>query len=167
MADHEAIGKLARALVEELTAAGKVVSTAESCSGGWVAKAITDISGSSAVFHYGIVSYSNGAKESLLGVKNGTLEEHGAVSEAVVIEMAEGVLNLSGSDIAVAVSGIAGPTGGSEQKPVGTVWFAWTVRVGSRLRSTTSCEHFDGDRELIRELTVVNALQGVRERIAS
>lgn len=166
MADHEAIEKLARALVEELTAAGKAVSTAESCSGGWVAKVITDISGSSAVFHYGIVSYSNGAKESLLGVQNETLENHGAVSEAVVIEMAEGVLNLSGSDIAVAVSGIAGPTGGSEKKPVGTVWFAWTVREGSKLRSTTSCEHFDGDRDLIRELTVVHALQGVRERIA-
>jgi len=166
VADHEAIEKLARALVEELTAAGKAVSTAESCSGGWVAKAITDISGSSAVFHYGIVSYSNGAKESLLGVQNETLEQHGAVSEAVVIEMAEGVLNLSGSDIAVAVSGIAGPTGGSEHKPVGTVWFAWTVRDGSKLRTTTSCEHFDGDRDLIRELTVVHALQGVRERIA-
>ena len=166
MADHEAIGKLARALVEELTTAGKAVSTAESCSGGWVAKAITDISGSSAVFQYGIVSYSNGAKESLLGVQNETLEKHGAVSEAVVIEMAEGVLNLSGADIAVAVSGIAGPTGGNEQKPVGTVWFAWTVRDGSKLRSTTSCEHFAGDRELVRELTVVHALQGVRERIA-
>ena len=166
MADHEAIEKLARALVEELTTAGKAVSTAESCSGGWVAKAITDISGSSAVFQYGIVSYSNGAKESLLGVQNETLEKHGAVSEAVVIEMAEGVLNLSGADIAVAVSGIAGPTGGNEQKPVGTVWFAWTVRDGSKLRSTTSCEHFAGDRELVRELTVVHALQGVRERIA-
>ncbi|MDH4124465.1 MAG: CinA family protein [Gammaproteobacteria bacterium] len=166
MADHDAIEKLARALVEELTAAGKAVSTAESCSGGWVAKAITDISGSSAVFHYGIVSYSNGAKESLLGVHNETLEQHGAVSEAVVIEMAEGVLNLSGSDIAVAVSGIAGPTGGSEEKPVGLVWFAWTVRDGSKLRSTTSRMHFEGDRDLIRELTVVHALQGVRERIA-
>ncbi|MDA0705527.1 MAG: nicotinamide-nucleotide amidohydrolase family protein [Proteobacteria bacterium] len=165
MADHEAIEKLARALVEELTAAGKAVSTAESCSGGWVAKAITDIAGSSAVFHYGIVSYSNGAKESLLGVRNETLEEHGAVSKAVVIEMAEGVLNLSVADIAVAVSGVAGPTGGSEQKPVGTVWFAWMVRDGSKLRSTTSCEHFDGDRDLVRELSVVHALQGVRERI--
>jgi nicotinamide-nucleotide amidase len=166
MADHEAIEKLARVLVEELTAAGKAVSTAESCSGGWVAKAITDIAGSSAVFHYGIVSYSNGAKESMLGVQNRTLEEHGAVSKAVVIEMAEGVLNLSGADIAVAVSGVAGPSGGSEQKPVGMVWFAWTVRDGSKLRSTTSCEHFAGDRDLVRELTVVHALQGVRERIA-
>jgi nicotinamide-nucleotide amidase len=165
MADHAAIEKLAQALVEELTSSGKAVSTAESCSGGWVAKAITDIPGSSAVFHYGIVSYSNGAKESLLGVRNETLEQHGAVSEAVVIEMAKGALNLSGADIAVSVSGVAGPTGGSEQKPVGMVWFAWAVRDGSKIRTTTECKHFDGDRELVRELTVVHALQGVRERI--
>ena len=104
MADHQAIEELAQALVAELTAASKAVSTAESCTGGWIAKAITDISGSSAVFHYGIVSYSNGAKEALLGVLNETLEVHGAVSEAVVIEMAEGALNLSGADVSVAVS---------------------------------------------------------------
>jgi nicotinamide-nucleotide amidase len=167
MADHQAIEELAQALVAELTAASKAVSTAESCTGGWIAKAITDISGSSAVFHYGIVSYSNGAKEALLGVLNETLEVHGAVSEAVVIEMAEGALNLSGADVSVAVSGVAGPTGGSETKPVGTVWFAWAVREGSKLRSETNCEHFDGDRDLVRELTVVHALQGVRERIVS
>jgi nicotinamide-nucleotide amidase len=167
MADHEAIAKLAQALVADLTAAGKAVATAESCSGGWVAKAITDIAGSSAVFHYGIVSYSNGAKESLLGVHNETLEQHGAVSEAVVIEMAEGVLNLSGADIAVAVSGIAGPSGGSKDKPVGTVWFAWAVRDGAKLRATTRLKHFEGDRDLVRELTVAHALQGVREWIAA
>jgi nicotinamide-nucleotide amidase len=165
MADHEAIAKLAQALVEELTAAGKAVATAESCSGGWVAKAITDIAGSSAVFQYGIVSYSNGAKESLLGVRNDTLEQQGAVSEAVVIEMARGVLNLSGADIAVGVSGVAGPSGGSKEKPVGTVWFAWAVRDGAKIQVTTSLEHFEGDRELVRELTVAHALQGVRERI--
>lgn len=167
MADHEAIAKLAQALVADLTAAGKAVATAESCSGGWVAKAITDIAGSSAVFHYGIVSYSNGAKESLLGVHNETLEQHGAVSEAVVIEMAEGALNLSGADIAVAVSGIAGPSGGSKDKPVGTVWFAWAVRDGAKLRATTRLKHFEGDRDLVRELTVAHALQGVREWIAA
>jgi len=167
MADHEAIAKLAKALVEELTAASKAVATAESCSGGWVAKAITDIAGSSAVFHYGIVSYSNGAKESLLGVRNETLEQHGAVSEAVVIEMAKGALSLSGADIAVAVSGVAGPAGGSKDKPVGTVWFAWAVRDGAKLRATASLEHFDGDRDLVRELTVTHALQGVRERITA
>lgn len=165
MADHEAIKELAEALVAELTAGSKAVATAESCSGGWVAKAITDIAGSSAVFHYGIVSYSNGAKESLLGVKIDTLEQHGAVSEAVVAEMAEGALHLSGADVAVAVSGVAGPDGGSEDKPVGLVWFAWAVRDGAKERLTTSCMNFAGDRDMVRELTVAHALQGVRERI--
>lgn len=165
MADHEAIEKLAKALVTELAAGNKVVATAESCTGGWIAKALTDIPGSSDAFHYGIVSYSNGAKESLLGVKNETLIEHGAVSEAVVIEMAKGALRLSGADFAVAVSGVAGPDGGSEEKPVGTVWFAWAVRNGAKEKIDTQCQHFDGDRELIRELTVAHALQGVLERM--
>ena len=165
MADHDAIKELAKALVAELAAASKAVATAESCSGGWVAKAITDIPGSSLVFHYGIVSYSNGAKESLLGVRIDTLEQHGAVSEAAVAEMAQGALHLSGADIAVAVSGIAGPDGGSKDKPVGLVWFAWAVRDGAKEKVATSCMNFDGDRDLVRELTVAHALQGVRERI--
>ncbi len=165
MADHESIRKLAKAVVNDMTAAGKAVSTAESCTGGWVAKALTDIPGSSAVFHYGVVSYSNGAKEHILGVKNDTLEQHGSVSEPVVEEMAEGVLNLSGSDIAVAVSGIAGPTGGTKEKPVGTVWFAWAIRDGGKIRIETHQADFDGDRELIRELTVAHALQGVLDRL--
>jgi len=165
MADHGAIRELAHALVAELTAASKAVATAESCSGGWVAKAITDIPGSSRVFHYGIVSYSNGAKESLLGVSIDALQQHGAVSEAVVAEMAQGALHLSGADVAVAVSGVAGPDGGSKDKPVGMVWFAWAVRDGAREKVATSCMHFEGDRDLVRELTVVHALQGVRERI--
>ncbi len=165
MADHATIQKLAQALVDELGKASKAVATAESCSGGWIAKAITDIPGSSLVFHYGIVSYSNGAKESLLGVKLETLEQHGAVSEAVVVEMAAGALHLSGADVAVAVSGVAGPDGGSEDKPVGTVWFAWAVRGAGKEKTTTSCMHFDGDRDLVRELTVAHALQGIRERL--
>ena len=165
MADHDAIEKLAGAVVSELSAAGKAVATAESCSGGWIAKAITDIPGSSAAFGYGIVSYANGAKESILGVQNQTLVENGSVSEPVVREMAEGALHLSGADVAVAVSGVAGPDGGTKEKPVGTVWFAWAVRESGRERIDTSCEHFDGDRELIRELTVAHALQGVLERI--
>lgn len=165
MADHESILKLSAALVSELAASGKTVSMAESCTGGWVSKAITDVSGSSEVFAYGLVSYSNGAKESLLGVQPKTLVEHGAVSEAVVREMAEGALRLSGADIAAAVSGIAGPTGGTEDKPVGTVWFAWAVRDGADAKTDSSCEHFTGDRELVRESTVAYALQGLRERI--
>ncbi len=167
MADHESIQKLAQALVNELTESGKAVATAESCTGGWIAKAITDIPGSSAVFGYGIVSYSNGAKESVLGVQNQTLDDHGAVSKPVVEEMSKGSLRLSGADIAVAVSGIAGPDGGTEDKPVGTVCFAWAIREGSDVRTESSCQHFEGDRDLVRELTVVYALQGLRERIAS
>ncbi len=165
MADHESIQKLTEVLVGELASSSKVVSTAESCTGGWIAKAITDIPGSSAVFGYGIVSYSNGAKESILGVPNQTLEDHGSVSEPVVGEMAEGSLRLSGADIGVAVSGIAGPDGGSKEKPVGTVWFAWAVREGGKIATQTCSKHFDGDRDLIRELTVVYALQGVMDRI--
>ena len=165
MADHAAIFKLAETLVGELTASKKMVSTAESCTGGWIAKAITDIPGSSEVIGYGVVSYSNGAKESLLGVSSATLDGNGAVSEAVVEQMATGALQLSGADIAVAVSGIAGPAGGSDEKPVGTVWFAWAVRNGSAVKLSTRCEQFSGDRELVRELTVVQALQGIRERI--
>lgn len=165
MADHEALNELASALVSELSAASKAVATAESCTGGWVAKAITDVPGSSVCFGYGVVSYANGAKESILGVQNQTLEDNGSVSEPVVTEMAEGVLNLSGADLAVAVSGVAGPEGGTEEKPVGTVWFAWAVRDHARIRIDTACQHFDGDREAVRELTVAHALQGVLERI--
>ncbi len=167
MADHESIRKLAEALVNELSAAGKAVATAESCTGGWVAKAITDIPGSSAVYGYGVVSYANGAKESILGVRNKTLEDHGSVSAEVVEEMAKGSLRLSGADLAVAVSGVAGPAGGTREKPVGTVWFAWAVRDGTKALVDTRCEHFTGDRELVREASVAYALQGVRERIES
>ncbi|MDJ0709381.1 MAG: nicotinamide-nucleotide amidohydrolase family protein [Woeseiaceae bacterium] len=167
MADYASLQKLSEAVVNDLASTAKAVATAESCTGGWIAKSITDVAGSSAVFGYGIVSYSNGAKESILGVRNATIEEHGSVSEAVVNEMAEGALRLSGADIAVAVSGIAGPEGGTEEKPVGTVWFAWAVRDGSDALVDSSCELFTGDRELVRELTVAHALQGVLERIES
>jgi len=165
MVDRDSIFSLSEALVRDLAAARKIVATAESCTGGWVAKAITDVSGSSEIFAYGIVSYSNGAKESLLGVAAATLDEEGAVSEPVVKEMAMGALDLSNADIAVAVSGVAGPTGGSKEKPVGTVWFAWAVREGSDVTIETSCRLFAGDRDRVRELTVAHALQGTRERI--
>lgn len=165
MADRDAIRTLAKALVSQLGAAGKAVSTAESCTGGWIAKAITDIPGSSAVFAYGIVAYSNGAKESMLGVQNRTLEDCGAVSEATVKEMATGALHLSGADIAVAVSGVAGPDGGTDDKPVGTVWFAWAVRDATEGRLATDCRRFTGDRERVRELTVAHAIQGVLDEL--
>ena len=165
MADHEAIYELAQTLVKELSDAGKAVATAESCTGGWIAKAITDVPGSSACFAYGIVSYSNGAKESMLGLPTQMFIDHGAVSETVVEEMANGVLNLSGADISVAVSGVAGPDGGSDEKPVGTVWIAWAVRHGSKISTDTKLHHFDGDRDAIRELTVAHALQGAIDRL--
>ncbi len=165
MADLESIGTLSEALVGELLAAGKTVSTAESCTGGWIAKSLTDNSGSSGCFGYGLVSYSNGAKESLLGVNPATLEEQGAVSEAAVSEMVEGALNLSGADFAAAVSGVAGPDGGSEEKPVGTVWFAWASRNKDKPDIDAEKRFLKGDRDQIRAQAVVIALQGIRERL--
>lgn len=167
MADQESINGLAEALVGELTAAGKSVATAESCTGGWIAKSLTDINGSSRCFGYGIVSYSNAAKESMLDVGHQTLLEHGAVSEAVVGEMAISVLHLSGAEYAVAVSGIAGPGGGTDEKPVGTVWFAWAFRNGNIESLKTEQHLLLGDRESIRVQTVILALQGIRERLRS
>ncbi len=165
MTDTESIGALSEALVGELLTAGKTAATAESCTGGWIAKSITDISGSSGCFAYGLVSYSNGAKESLLGVNPATLEEHGAVSEAVVREMAQGALSLSGADVAAAVSGVAGPDGGSEEKPVGTVWFAWATRNKDKPEIDAEKRFLKGDREQVRAQAVIISLQGIRERI--
>jgi len=165
MSERESIATLAEALVGELLAAEQTVATAESCSGGWIAKSLTDVAGSSGCFGFGIVSYSNEAKVAMLGVGSAILEEHGAVSEHVVLEMARGALNLSGADFAVAVSGVAGPDGGSEDKPVGTVWFGWAKRTSGGSDVNASKHFFRGDREMIREQTVVLALQGIRERL--
>ena len=165
MNNDDTIEELSAALVSEFLSAGKSVATAESCSGGWIAKSITDIAGSSGCFAYGIVSYSNGAKESVLAVKPATLQLYGAVSEQTVLEMAEGCINLSGSDYSVAVSGVAGPDGGTDEKPVGTVWFGWAVRNSGKITSTAEKHQFDGDRHQVRSRTVVVALQGLRERL--
>ncbi len=167
MVEDIGIRGLAESLVTALSSSGKTVTTAESCTGGWIAKAITDIPGSSSAFAYGIVSYSNGAKESLLGVQNSTLAEHGAVSSQVVEQMAEGALQLSGADIAVAVSGVAGPDGGTDEKPVGTVCFAWAVRTKSGITVDGEKQRFDGNRNEVRVQTVAQALCGVLDRIES
>ena len=165
--------QLAADAVGALSAAGKTVATAESCTGGWIAKLLTDVAGSSAAFGYGIVSYSNPAKESLLGVSRDTLAAHGAVSAETAREMAAGALALSGADIAVAVSGIAGPDGGSDDKPVGTVWFGWSRRTRAPSGESRSDDHvrtsaerlqFDGDRDDVRRQTVRHALEGLRVR---
>lgn len=167
MPEIKSIASLAGDVVGALARTGKSVTTAESCTGGWIAKALTDVPGSSACFAYGVVSYSNGAKESLLGVHNQTLVVHGAVSEEVVKEMVEGALNLSGADVGVAVSGIAGPDGGSDDKPVGTVCFAWATRAPSGIKINTARERFTGDRERVRAQSVAHALWGIKERLGS
>ncbi|MEO1119473.1 MAG: CinA family protein [Pseudomonadota bacterium] len=155
--DHE-VSRLAR----QLTELGRSVACAESCTGGWIAKSLTDVAGSSAWFGYGVVSYSNQSKVQLLKVRQSTLDRDGAVSEAVVREMADGVRALSGADYAIAVSGIAGPGGGTAEKPVGTVWCAWAAAD----RSFAQMQRFGGDRNEVRERTVLWALEGLADRIA-
>jgi nicotinamide-nucleotide amidase len=138
------------------------VSTAESCTGGWLAKCLTDQPGSSAWFEFGFVTYGNNAKLALLGVREETLAANGAVSQAVAEEMAKGARLSSGADLAVAVTGIAGPTGGSADKPVGTVWLAWAGPdglLGAELRL------FPGNRAAIRSQAVAAALDGTIARI--
>lgn len=136
--------------------------TAESCTGGWVAQCLTAIAGSSAWFDRGFVTYSNEAKQEMLSVPPDMLAEHGAVSQPVAVAMAEGALRNSRADWAVAITGIAGPTGGSPQKPVGTVCFAWGCRDG---RIVTSTRHFPGSREDVRAQSVEHALSGLIERM--
>jgi nicotinamide-nucleotide amidase len=152
--------ELARELGEALMQRGLTVATAESCSGGWIAKSLTDLPGSSAWFGWGFVTYANEAKIRLLGIEREQLEANGAVSEPIVRAMAEGAAAVSGSDLSVAVSGIAGPDGGSAEKPVGTVWFAWTVG-----KDTEACSvQLDGDRDAVRRATVEFALRGLIKR---
>lgn len=141
----------------------RTLAIAESCTGGWIAKVITDVSGSSGWFDRSFVTYSNAAKMDLLGVREATIAQHGAVSAAVVAEMAEGALARSPADIVVAVSGIAGPEGGSPGKPVGTVYLAWALRDGP---VHTESQHFQGNRDEVRLEAVATALQGVLDVFA-
>ncbi len=166
MSEPDSIRELSEKLVHQLVSDRKTVATAESCTGGWIAKSLTDVAGSSACFGYGIVSYSNAAKESLLDVTPDTIAAKGAVSEETVIEMAEGALSVSGADLSVAVSGVAGPDGGTDDKPVGTVWFAFSVRDGSGVDTAAEVERFDGDRDAVRRKTVAYALKGLTARAA-
>jgi len=134
-----------------------LLATAESCTGGWVAKCCTDLAGSSAWFDRGFVTYSNQAKQELVAVKASILETFGAVSEQTVIEMAQGALHNSSADISVAISGIAGPEGGTAEKPVGTVWFAWATKKSAK----SQLHHFSGDRDAVRRQAVAIALTGI------
>ncbi|TAK48742.1 MAG: CinA family protein [Betaproteobacteria bacterium] len=155
--------ELAARLGQRLRAADALLVTAESCTGGWVAQAVTSVPGASAWFECGFVTYSNTAKEELLGVAHATLERHGAVSEETAREMALGALRCSRGSVAVAVTGVAGPTGGTAAKPVGLVCLAWAWRGETKSES----RHFAGDRESVRRQSVERALQGVLDLLAS
>lgn len=155
---------MARTLGRRCKRRGVVLSVAESCTGGGLAAAITRVSGSAKWFDRGFVTYSNDAKHELLGVRRKTLAQHGAVSEPVAREMARGVLRRSPADITVSITGIAGPTGGSREKPVGTVWFCWAVRDGPvQARSF----RFPGNRVEVRRRAVAMAIQGVSDLLRS
>ncbi|MEW6331028.1 MAG: CinA family protein [Pseudomonadota bacterium] len=149
---------LARAVSHELKRQGLMLTTAESCTGGWVAQIMTSIAGSSEWFERGFVAYTNLAKREMLGVKTTILSRHGAVSEPTARAMAEGALAHSHAQVALAITGIAGPSGGTPEKPVGTVCFAWA----GKKRDTRSIKQvFSGDRESVRRQSVAIVLQGL------
>lgn len=145
-------------VAELLLQLGETLVTAESCTGGWVAKCCTDKPGSSAWFDRGFVTYSNEAKHDQLGVDPATIDKNGAVSLPVVEEMAFGALSHSQADLSIAITGVAGPGGGNEQKPVGMVWIAWGIRNGG---VHSICFQFDGDRDAVRRQAVFEALSGI------
>ena len=157
MADQELVDRAVE-LLELCKRKGLTLATAESCTGGGVAQAITDVAGSSAWFERGFVTYSNLSKQQMLGVRESTLRQHGAVSEMTVREMVAGALQHSAAQVALAVSGIAGPDGGTAEKPVGTVWFAWGLKNGE---THAQRHHLDGNRAKVRGQAVKIALQGV------
>lgn len=156
--------KLAEGLGRLLIERGEWLAAAESCTGGWLAQSVTAIAGSSTWFDRGFVTYSNAAKVDMLGVPESMLERHGAVSEAVARAMAQGVLTHSRADWSVAITGIAGPGGGSPEKPVGTVCFAWASKDGGC--EAQSCL-FSGDRAAVREQSVRYALNGLIDRVGA
>jgi nicotinamide-nucleotide amidase len=157
--DDTELTALAAAALAKLGARGWRVTLAESCTGGWIAKALTDVPGSSSQFEAGFVTYSNQAKQEALGVGAATLSSFGAVSRAAVLEMAAGALARSGAALALAVSGVAGPDGGSAGKPVGLVWFALQSPAGAIALS----QQFPGDREAVRRQAVARGLMMIAD----
>lgn len=159
----EDIASLVERVAALLMARNVRLATAESCTGGWLAKSLTDLPGSSAWFEFGFVAYGNNAKETLLAVDPLSIERYGAVSREVAIQMAVTARAVSEADIAVAVTGIAGPDGGTPEKPVGTVWLAWD---GPDRRASTRLEHYVGDRRAVRRQAVLAALMGLLRQLA-
>ena len=154
----QSLAQLANVLGVSLKRNRWTVATAESCTGGWVATAITSVAGSSAWFDRGFVTYSNAAKSEMLRVAQETLQSYGAVSEPTAREMVEGALSASHADVALAITGIAGPGGGLPDRPVGTVWFAFAF---ASTRIITRCQHFSGDRLAVRYQAVAYALENM------
>jgi nicotinamide-nucleotide amidase len=160
----QVLARLALRVGRHLLRTQRGVATAESCTGGWIAKAFTDIAGSSQWFMEGFVTYSNESKLRRLGVPHAVLEAQGAVSEATARAMANGAVLRSGAQIAVAVTGIAGPGGAVPGKPVGTVWLAWAVKRGRKIDVTSKLRRFKGTRDAVRRKTVRAAMAGILSR---
>jgi nicotinamide-nucleotide amidase len=156
-----ALKRLSQAVGRRLRRAGLMIATAESCTGGLLAKCLTDIAGSSDYFERGWVTYSNAAKRADLGVAPGLIERHGAVSEEVALAMAKGAIRRSGARVAIAVTGIAGPGGAARGKPVGTVWIAWGLRRRGRIECFALGHRFRGGRDAVRRQAVAEALSGL------
>ncbi|MDX7986786.1 nicotinamide-nucleotide amidase [Xenorhabdus sp. 12] len=163
--DEKILNQLSIELGKRLKQKKLSVTCAESCTGGWIAKAITDIAGSSAYFNRGFVTYSNDAKHEMLGVSLESLKQFGAVSEQIVKEMAEGALKIAKADFSVSVSGIAGPDGGSEEKPTGTVWVGFAFYIDGSIQTVTYRQHFMGDRDAVRLQAVIFSLKTLLDKI--
>ncbi len=158
-----ALARLARSVGQRLREAGLLLATAESCTGGLLAKCLTDIAGSSDYFERGWVTYSNAAKQTELGVPRALIARHGAVSEAVVLAMAKGALRASRARVSIAITGVAGPGGGTRDKPVGSVWIAWGFHRRGKALAIALPFHFRGGRDSIRQQAAAVALAGIQE----
>ena len=165
MINYDEMTHLSIAVGKALIEKKSTLTTAESCTGGWIAKVITDIAGSSDYYHRGFVTYSNEAKHEMIGVSEQTLLEYGAVSEEVVCQMAKGALLAANADFAVSVSGIAGPGGGSPEKPVGLVWFGFATRTSMGVNVSAKYCIFTGSREQVRAESVVFSLKSILKEI--
>lgn len=165
MADNNSMQDIARNVVKNAINCEVNLSVAESCTGGLISKLITDIPGSSNCFSHGLVTYSDDAKSKLLGINTEDLLRFGAVSEFTAKKMAERVAKINNSDFSLAVTGIAGPSGGTVEKPVGTVWIAWGVKIQDKFVLESELFVFSGDRNEIRNQSAIKALLGINERI--
>ncbi len=165
MKEKDKLIKLSSQVIDLAIKARRMIVTVESCTGGLVAKSLTDIPGSSSGFSHGIVAYSNSAKMTILNIKKTALKEHGAVSEQIAIMMAKNALNENLSHVSVAITGIAGPTGASNNKPIGTVWLAWSYYKENQIVIDTQLCYFDGDRNKVRLESTMIALTGLEKRL--